>query len=106
MNAAELHMAYVKALDNINIFRQPSHLPVLLRRPNSDLNDWLPLKPYQNSAIQPWVGEGCLVRVKNRAYLTVIGRRELASGEKLGFIRLQSPPAVDERFHRISVYQR
>ncbi len=104
--AAQLHMAYLKALNDIDIFREPSHLPILLRRPNSDLNDWLPLKTYQNSAIQPWVGEGCLIKAKNRAYLTIIGKRELTSGGKLGFLCLNSPPVLDEAFRRISVYQR
>lgn len=105
-HAAKLHMAYLQALNDIDMFRHPSHLPILLRRPNSDLNDWLPLKSYHNSAIQPWVGEGCLIKTKNRAYLTIIGRRELVSGEKLGCLWLKSPPTVDEVFSRISVYQR
>jgi hypothetical protein len=105
-HAAKLHVAYLKALNDTDILRQPSYLPVLLRRPNSDLNDSLPLKSYKNSAIQPWVGEGCLVKTENRAYLTIIGRQELVLGEKLGFIRLQSPPTFDRVFRRISVYQR
>jgi hypothetical protein len=103
--AAQRHMALLRLLPELDYYRDPGRVHILLRRHQGDVQRWLGQKSYRNSIVQFWIGSGCVAfSSTERCSATILSPNQLAARRLVGSIDGFPPPVANPNLRAVPVY--